>query len=158
MEYYLCRAMEVCRLSEDQLYWLHNHEIKSRLIQEIDPITLEPTKFKGRDKRCLFPWEIQECFDLPTLKEVYGIPDNDVAQSGHNQRLRGMFRKKGLIPIGGDLVITDVETIHAFDEKVRLDPELDLQFRYTGEGKKGRKKAVDEIDDDQKSKPFGDYL
>lgn len=112
MEYYLCRALESCRLTEEQLYKLHAHEKKERV------------------KRCLNPFEIQEIFGLNSLKEHYRIPVNDSAQSGHNQKLRGIFRNKNLIPVNGDFSVMQIDEIHAFDEKVRSDPTLDIALFF----------------------------
>ena len=120
MEYYLCRAMEVCRLDHEQMIQLH---VKERNIE-----------------RGLNPYEIQEIFKLPTLKEHYGIPqDNDSAQANHNQKLRMKFRELGLKPQHGDLAYGDLRALEDFDFKVRKahdELSLDLQFSL---GKVGRR-------------------
>lgn len=123
MEYFLCRALEVCRVGHEELIKLHVHE-----------------KNIGR---CLLPAEIQDILALAPLKEHYQIPDHDPSQSAHNQRLRGEFRINGLIPKHGDFVLTEIGDIHNFDERVRIindDLKINLTFRST----KGARKKISE--------------
>lgn len=126
MEYYLCRAMEVCRLNEEQLIQLYTKEKNTR--------------------RGLNPCEIQELFKLPTLKEHYGIPpENDNAQANYNQKLRIKFRECELRPGGEDLSYGDLEKLKEFDSKVRRAfDELKLDFQFSL-GKAG-KRAIDEFE------------
>lgn len=124
MEYYLCRAMEVGRLSPVQLDRLHNQE----------------------QKKCLFPFEIQSLFNLSTLKQIWGIPNNDISQDLHNQRLRLDFKKINLVPAMGDLSVLDTSAVHDFDIRVRHEMEqgnLNLSCNIGG-GKKRLKDSVDE--------------
>lgn len=145
MEYYLCRAMEVCRLSEDQLNRLHTHEASERLVKNFNPALGTYEQIENRGQRCLMPYEIQARFNLPTLKEVYLIPEDDAAQSTHNQRLRGDMRKFDLVPIV-DLSTLNVEKVHDFDFKVKkLNDELKLDFVYRG-GKSKKQRISSDLD------------
>ena len=124
MEYYLCRAIEVNRLREDEISRLFYHE-----------------KIK-----CLMPYEIQEIFGKITLKEEYGIPEKDVAQSAHNQRLRAELKKLDIAPIHGDISPLDVEAIHAFDIKLKRAVE-NGQANLHYSGGVGNKRTRDEFED-----------
>lgn len=97
MEYFLCRAMEIGRLTTDQIW----------LLQE-------------REKKCCWmPYQIQDFFKLPVLKEHYQIPTDDLtAEANHNQRLRSEFRKSGIYPKYGDIHEGDPEEAHLFDDQV----------------------------------------
>ena len=111
--------MEICRLSPEQLARLQNHEKSERILRGYNQQTNDFSEILERKKRCLNPWEIQECFGLCSLKEHYGIPaDHLASQDAHNQRLRSEFRLSGLIPDRGDFSIFDVDTIHRFDEVI----------------------------------------
>ncbi len=120
MEYYLCRAMEVCRLSGEQLARLHVAE--------------------NNIKRGLYPFEIQALFKLCTLKEHYGIPpDNEIAQANHDQKLRVQFRRLKLIPLGEDLVLTKIDALKKFDLSVIRQSEdlaLDLTFHARNQNRR----------------------
>ncbi len=126
MEYIISRAYDVCRLSYENLIKL---QIKEKNI-----------------KRGLIASEIQAIFSLPLIKQAYLIPDNESAQSIQNQRLRNDFKAVGLIPLGGDISITDLEAIHRFDELVRAandDLRIDLVFSMA----KVKRKLSDQIDE-----------
>lgn len=110
-------------MSLDQLYRMHQHEQTARKIIEFDPVTGDPTKVEDKAVRCLFPYEIQEIFHLPSLKETWRIPENPNLQERHNMNLRQQFREKGMIPLGGDLSSTDVERVHTFDDRVKSEIE-----------------------------------
>lgn len=85
---------------------------------------------------------------LPTLKEHYQVPvDNDAAQSSHNQRLRGEFRKAGLIPKYDDYPVSRVEEIHNFDFKAREANDhmkVDLMCRAGNVSKRRAKNEIEE--------------
>jgi len=122
MEYFLCRAMEIGRLSSDQIDWLQLNE-----------------------KKGWMPYEIQARFGVPLLKEHYQIPPDDLnAQAVHNQRLRGDFRRAGLFPDGGDISVSDLKRLHEFDRKV-LDALTSniINLFYMGPNAK-KKKYTDE--------------
>lgn len=144
MEYHLCRAMEICRLTEDQLFNLHEHEAKERIFEEWDQRTQTFGKSRDKATRGLMPFEIQELFKLSPLKEHYSIPENDIAQSVHNQRLRLELKGLGLAP-KFDLVISDVPTIHAFDTSIReADKQGKLNLHY--QGPKARNRMIEQVD------------
>lgn len=146
MEFYLCRAMEVARLLPDQVERLHAHELSNRQMIEYDPTTETCKEFALRKIRCLMPYEIQDAFHLPPLREHYRIPGKDSDQAGHNQRLRLEFRKLDLVPKGGELSALDPFDVHAFDVKVRSAVMLGkINFAFQGGG---RGRTRDEFDDD----------
>lgn len=128
MEYILCRAMEICRLNEEQYVQLKNKE--------------------SNVGRCLYPSEIQQIFNLPLLKEVYQIPELEVPQAVHNQRLKSEFRAKGLIPIPtGDLDVYQTHYVHLWDRKVKEfhdHMQLDLMFRSSRATKKRLSDQIEE--------------
>lgn len=126
MEYVICRAMEIGRLESEEMIKL---QAKERNIE-----------------RCLLPCEIQEIFGLPTLKERYQIPEHEVAQGQHVQKIRGMMRKEGLIPKKEDFAIRDVEAIHKQDGRVRQMID-DLRIDFTFQGEKRKRRLVDDMPD-----------
>jgi len=124
--------MEVCRLSEDVLSRLHAHELSERYLQDYDSLTGTFKKNEKKEVRCLMPFEIQEMFNLPPLKQVYMIPEVEAEQSSHNQRLRNEFRLAGLVENGRDLSVVNVLEVHAFDRKAKEANDalkIDLVFR-----------------------------
>lgn len=126
MEYYLCRAMEVCKLTEGQLAALHEYE-----------------ELKGR---CLFPYEIQGKFNVPTSAQFYELSSDPGEQSSHNQNLRNQFRQHGLFVNGEDLSATVVKPVHDFDRVVRnLHQKLAIDFTYRG-AKSSRKRVLDNFE------------
>lgn len=132
MEYYLCRAMEVSRLTEEQLRSLQSYEKKERYFTEWDERTQTFGKATDRKVRCLYPHEIQDCFKLCTLKEHYGMPEVEAAQSVHNQRLRVEFKKNHFSP-KFDLMIMDISNVHEFDDVIReADRKGLLNLHYQG--------------------------
>lgn len=143
VEYYLCRAMEVARLTDEQLARLQAHEKKPRVGREWDTKTQDFKTFEDRIVRCLNPWEIQSCLGLPTLKEHWAIPDNDMALAMHNQRLRNQLRnaemgggeKKNLVPLRdfSILGIENVEAVHRFDLEIKRSV-ISFRFQF-GSGK-----------------------
>lgn len=145
MEYYLVRAMEVCRLSQSQSARLHAHEASDRISRDFDPIlgTYKETAVRGM--RCLMPYEIQEKFGLPTLKEAYGIPEDDQDQAKHNQRLRKDFAKNDIFPKGGDLSTMRVREVHDFDLLVRsLNDQMKIDLCYRG-GRQNKSRISENI-------------
>lgn len=121
MEYYICRAMEAIRLTEDQLAQLQWNE----------------------SKKCFMPHEIQKIFNLPPLKEAFLIPEIEAAQSAHNQRIRSDFRRLGLSP-EHDISPMDIDRVHSFDETIReADRQGKINFTYQGAVRKRR--TTDEI-------------
>lgn len=119
MEYYLCRAIEVVRLSNEQLMQL---QMKERNL-----------------KRVLYPFEIQECFKLPTLKETWEIPNDDQAMTSHNNKLRKELKGLGFAPIY-DFVSSDVDLIHEYDMKIKNST---IDFLYSRTSKRVRDSVED---------------
>lgn len=119
MEYFLARAFNVCRLSEEQLISLHLKE--------------------SNIKRALMPFEIQDIFHIPTAKEAYMLPDDDSSLSSTMQGIRNQFRKAGLVPLRGDFTCTDLEGLHKFDERLReQERDCKISLVYSGSSKKTR--------------------
>lgn len=144
MEYYLCRAMEIARLTESQLQDLQEHEKKERILKDFDQLTGEYRKNQIRERRCSMPYEIQAMFSLVPLKEIWCIPFDDLsAQAAHSSRLRGEL-KKIIAPLS-DLPVVNVKDIHDFDIKIRnMFNSGEVDFVYSG-GKKERKRLTDGI-------------
>ena len=150
--------MEVCRLTPEQLERLQNHEKKERVGQDFDALTGTFRKFTDRMRRCLNPLEIQECFNICTLKEEYGIPvDNDAAQADNNVRLRKEFKRLNLIPQGEgswyegsgmDWSVIAVDKIHEFDHKV-TEAHATMQLDLNHLGRSSQKKKLREEVDNQ---------
>ena len=151
MEYYLCRGMELARLSQDQLYKLHEHEKSERTIIEYDPM-MGIGKTMPKDSRALMPYEIQQIFNLPPLKETWQIPDRDPQQAEHSARLRKDFRSHGLLPEYGDLKTGRVDVVHEWDDKfLSVFERGAIDLIYHGQRKRG--KLSDDIDNPP---PFND--
>ncbi len=138
MEFYLCRAMEVARLLESDLERLHAHEEKERIFREWDTQTQTFGKPENRIRRALFPSEIQECFKIPTLKDIWGIPETDQAQQAHAHRIRTELRALELSP-KHDFLVMSVDEVHAFDKRVaKAVSEGKINFSYQGGPGRGR--------------------
>lgn len=77
---------------------------------------------------------------LYSIKEHYKIPESDSSsQADHAQKLRTDFRKAGLYPTDGDLLVKNVEEAHSFDERVSdalSSGKIDLYFSRQKSGKK----------------------
>jgi hypothetical protein len=123
---FLARAMEIGRMSPDQVDLLHSCEVKNRALQ---------------------PYEIQILFGLPQLKEHYQLPPEDLnAQAVHNQRLRGDFRRAGIYPDGGDMSGARLDTLHAFDNRFLLAlAENKINLFYMGPTETKRKRITDSL-------------
>lgn len=142
MEYYLCRAMEVARLTEDEFIRLQNHEKKGRYFKDWDNLNQTFGNPVDRTKRTLMPFEIQDCLKLKSSREIWGVPDHEQAQSAHSQRLRSRLDALKIAP-KHDFHNSQVDLIHEFDSKVRdsvAGGEIDFAFQYTGSNSRGRVK------------------
>ena len=104
MEYFICRAMEIRRLNPDRVFTLQEREKEM--------------------KRCLMPYEIQNKFNLSSLKEAYHIPEAASLQEQYILSLKAQFRKLNLYPEKGYINSVDVERIHEFDEKVLATSQI----------------------------------
>lgn len=71
MDFYVSRAMQISCLEIGQINDLHDIE-------------------RGRGS-CLANWNIQNIFNLPTIKERWCISDDGAAQEGHANRVRTML-------------------------------------------------------------------
>lgn len=133
------------RLSPEQVDALHAHEKKERMLSEFDHVTGEYRKNEIRLRKCLMPFEIQQCFGLGSFKDQYSIPYDDLnAQASHNQRLRVTIKTLGFAP-AVDVHVQDVEKVHAFDEKVRACIESgELDLLYSG-GPKKKSRYSDDV-------------
>ena len=145
MEEYLCRAMEVARLTDSELERLQNHEKKDRVLKEFDPITNTFKKQELRIRKILRPFEIQECLKLCTLKEQYGIPvDDDFHQNMHNQRLRKEMKDLKLTPLY-DFHVHEVDKIHPWDWEVKEAVKAGKISFYYQSGGMGKKRVEEEL-------------
>lgn len=139
MEYFLCRALEVCRLSQSEIEKLHEHEKSDRILKKYDASKGTFGEMQMKIPRCLMPHEIQSMFNKPLLKESYLIPEDQTLQSVHFNRLRNEFRAIDLIPKGGDFSAQNIEAIHFFDESViHASNALKVDLVFRGKEKKGR--------------------
>jgi len=144
MEYYLCRAFEIGRLTLDQVSKLQEFEKKDRILEDYDYRTESFGRIRNKPCRCLLPFEIQQMFNLPPLKDFYGIPDEASEQAKHMQRIRDDFKKNNLGP-KYDLSTLDIFTAHVFDQTVlNALQDCRLNFHYVG-SKKGRR-ATEEVE------------
>lgn len=118
--------MEIGRLSPEQIITIQTKERNSG--------------------RALMPYEIDALYGFPPLKEHYGIPPDDLtAQAGHNQRLRGDFRRANIYP-EHDLPQKNVEKVHSFDQEVVLALEQNrINLHFMG-GSPRRKRMADQIE------------
>lgn len=115
MEYAICRAKEVKRLSYENHIGLKVYERNAN--------------------RCLMPWEIQERFNLPPLKLTYMIPEIEATQASHNARIKSRLYELGIFPKYLYLSALDPETAQRFDEVI---DKADIDFVYSGGSKKGK--------------------
>jgi hypothetical protein len=119
MDFLSVRAIEVARLTEDQLNQLHEHEKKRG--------------FASANS------DIQKNFQLSTLKAHYGIPDHPESMSLHAARIKQVIRDAKLWRIEGDSSVFsgDLDAIHSFDWGV-WNRRFNLDFSYQGPVKRGR--------------------
>lgn len=139
MEYYLCRALEVCRLNQTELEKLHVYEKSGSVLKKYDASKGTFGEIRSKSQRCLMPHEIQSMFNKPLAKESYLIPEDATFQSVHFNRLRNEFRANDLIPKGGDFPAHNVEAVHSFDESViQASNALKVDLVFRGKEKKSR--------------------
>lgn len=141
MEEYLCRAMEVARLTDIELERLQEHEKRERVLSVYMG---EPMKIR----KILRPFEIQMALKLCTLKEQYGIPESDdSSQAEHNKRLRKELKDLNLTPKHGDFSVMDVIQIHPWDWKVREAVKAGKISFYYQSGGMGKKRLAVQYED-----------
>ncbi len=107
MEFYLCRALEIARLTAEQLSVLHEAETKKGL-------------------GCLAPSGIQSTFGLTTLKEHYKVPVGGKAAerlaAAHWLRCAGLLADRqylsGFMPPAVVLQEGNIEAVHLFDSRI----------------------------------------
>ena len=125
VENYIIRALNVTRLSSDNLWKLQQREIAIG--------------------RAFGAQEIQEVFHIDTAKSAWGIPDKNEDCAKHNARLRKEMAEKGLVP-KHDFTHGDLDEIHKFDDQIRSAYEkMDIDLSYQG-GKKSFRKQLEEED------------
>lgn len=72
------RVLEVLRLMPDEMDRLHNEEVRETVPVDYDPETGTCSQVIARTPRCWMPWEIQEVFHKPPLKEYYHLSGRGV--------------------------------------------------------------------------------
>lgn len=117
MEDYLWRAMEVARLTPDELEKVQTTEL--------------------RIARILMPFEIESGLKLPSLKDQYGIPEDENAQIRHKTRIRGELQILKLSP-RYDLPVNNLNEVHEFDMRIKNAANLGSISFYCQSSKKAR--------------------
>jgi hypothetical protein len=117
-DFFAGRAMEIARLDETQIRQIHATE-----------------KIRGY---CLFSCDIQRIFKLPSLKEQYGIPEDQDALRQHYSRVSHFLNEQGLFRVEGDQSVFSKhpEEVHSFDWGV-WHKNICSEFYYAGPQKKG---------------------
>lgn len=141
MEYYLCRALEVARLDDSQLALLHKHEKSVESKRGYDYQTQTYESVNPRAPRALTPFEIQQMFNLPTLKEHYCIPSDENTLSVHMDLVRKQLRAKNLVPLSGELSSFEVEKVHNFDANIREEVTNGIVSFFYSTPLRSRKKS-----------------
>lgn len=119
MDFLSVRAIEIARLTEEQLKQLHDRE-KTRGFTSANS-------------------DIQMFFHLPTLKAHYGIPDHPESMSFHAARIRQVIHAAKLWRVEGESSVFsgDLDAVHSFDWGV-WNRRFNLDFSYQGPLKRGR--------------------
>lgn len=117
MEYFLCRAMDISRLLPEEI---------------------EKLQAKERNMgRGMAPFETSHFLEKGTIRDHWGIPDDEGAMKRHNERIREGLGVIGLKP-KYDFSVTDVEKIHEWDWKVyQASNELKIDMAF--QERKGRR-------------------
>jgi hypothetical protein len=120
VDYYLTRAMVAGSLD----------------INEMDAIQ-EKEKTIGR---CLMGFEIFDNLNKGSIREFYGIPQDDEAQRQHNYRIGTKLHELGLIDHSTKHRInpTNIEETHSFDSRIFLNKEQ-IDFYYQGASSRASK-------------------
>lgn len=126
MKTYLGRAMQVSYLTQEQLEKLQTRE-----------------KIRGY----LIPnWNIQSVFGIPSIKERYGIPDNNENQIQHNNRIDKELQAKGFLKTG-EFYEDGLDWNHAFDWAV-FKRAHEIVWDYSGGKSKYGKKILGSIEEE----------
>jgi hypothetical protein len=118
MNYATSRALEISRLSAEQIERLHSHEVKTELPIGWDPESRTYTRPVTRHRRCLMAYEIQAMFNLSPLRQHYEIEDSESGRARAAVRADNAISAAGLFPEFEHLSAADVDRIHEFDSRV----------------------------------------
>lgn len=111
MELYVVRALDVVRLTLDQLQRLQALE---------------------EQKGYVIPsWNLRNIFSLPSLKDFYKIPDKPESLEKYKEKIKLMLKEKNLLLVeGDDSVFTNAITaMHSFDWGI-WHKKHELEFHY----------------------------
>jgi hypothetical protein len=119
MKDYLSRAMQISTMELDQIEKLHEIEnLRGYLIPNCN---------------------IQDLFNLPTIKDRYNIPDDDLAQAGHNKRIDAEINRLELRKT--DPAADSLDYWHKFDFNVH-NLKHSMIWDYAGGGRKNVKDLI----------------
>lgn len=110
MKNYVCRAIQVSAMDQDQVNRLHE-----------------------REKLCgfLLPnWNIQELFHLSRLRDKYNLPVESELITAHNGRIERELKEKGFLKTGNYLE-GSLDWTHAFDKNV-VSRAYEIIWDYAG--------------------------
>lgn len=124
MEFFVSRALDVGRLSYEELMGLHVAE--------------------NNEKRCLLPFEVTKRFRLANIKAHYGVPDGNGmgiagAQAKWAEHVRREIAGGALNKVPVPHSVHDLETAHPFDLAV-FEAVEKLAVNLTYEAARGRNK------------------
>lgn len=124
MDFMTSRALQISLLSERQIKGLHERE--------------------NLRHYCIPNWNIQSCFNLPTIKESYGIPaDDNSAQEAYSAKIRKQLEDAKMFLVESDDRIGElsVDATHSFDWNV-WNKKGNFDFSCTGGRVSRLKQAV----------------
>lgn len=117
MEFSVARAMQMSYLTMNEIERIHEVE--------------------KRCGYCLPNWNVQKILCIPSIKEKYGIPDeDDGAQERHTKRIRNEIYKL-LSEEGTSVTQLSPEDTHGFDWIIH-DKGPEMIWEYVGRNTKSR--------------------
>ena len=128
MDFYIARAMQVGQLADT--YQLEKvHEIENKI------------------GRALINADVQRIFGLPELKYFFGIPDDQVSQRRHSERIRNELINQHLTKTEAGALVTavDLESLHSFDWGV-WNQKDELGLFYQGKTQTRSRKLTEAVD------------
>ena len=126
MKSYVARAIQISCLTQDQLDRLHERE---RLCKFLIP-----------------NWNIQDLFNLGTLKDKYNHPSEYELLLQHGARIEKELKDKGFLKVGS-YHEDSMDWMHAVDKKV-VERAFEIMWDYSGPSNrrgKGFMKALETL-------------
>jgi hypothetical protein len=120
---------------------------RTQLVSYLTREQLEKVQAREKIRGYIIPnWNIQEVFGLPTIKEKYGLPDDNEALARNNTRIEAELKNKGFMSTG-EYYEGNLEWMHAFDWNV-FNRSGEIIWESTG-GRHGKGNLVGRLAKDE---------